>query len=97
MRAQQKLMLEVMRVKDHFRCLLILLQHLVVRKMKDEFKEGELDDILRYGAKVIHEKKEQKKDINFFYQELFAAEEGTEQKISKFHYDDDAIMKLLDR
>lgn len=27
-------------------------QHLVVRKMKDEFKDGELDDILRYGAKV---------------------------------------------
>jgi chromodomain-helicase-DNA-binding protein 4 len=31
----------------------LMLEHLVVRKMKDEFKEGELDDILKYGAKEL--------------------------------------------
>jgi len=30
-----------------------MLEHLVVRKMKDEFKDGELDSILKYGAKEI--------------------------------------------
>lgn len=31
----------------------LLLEHLVVQKMKDEFKKGELDELLRYGAKHL--------------------------------------------
>eukprot|EP01105_Mastigella_eilhardi_P015037 TRINITY_DN341_c0_g1_i1.p1 TRINITY_DN341_c0_g1~~TRINITY_DN341_c0_g1_i1.p1 ORF type:complete len:1797 (+),score=533.93 TRINITY_DN341_c0_g1_i1:375-5393(+) len=33
----------------------LLLEHIVVRKLRDEFKKGELDEIMRYGAKKLFE------------------------------------------
>lgn len=37
----------------------LLLEHLVVQKMKDEFKKGELDELLKYGAKHLFDDEEE--------------------------------------